>query len=148
MRGLVKHLKSGAGTLLLRDGVKGVYIYELFNKEGAGRNWGLLYPNGSTKYDVDFSEASRSSLVNWINVAFLLIVVIECVCLVDELANRTMRPCLSKCCQSTGSRIDERGLQRLQGHFFIQAAIALAKKEGLLVFLDLASFKVFYFRYY
>lgn len=82
LRGLVKHLKSGAGTPLLRDGVQGVYIYELFDKEGAGRNWGLLYPNGTTKYDVDFSEASRSSLVNWINVAFLLIIVEVCMVIV------------------------------------------------------------------
>ncbi|CAL5190080.1 unnamed protein product [Lathyrus oleraceus] len=82
LRGLVKHLKSGAGTPLLRDGVKGVYIYELFDKEGAGRNWGLLYPNGTTKYEVDFSEASRSSLVNWINVALLLIIFVEVCCMV------------------------------------------------------------------
>jgi hypothetical protein len=72
LRGLVKHLKSGAGTPLLKDGVKAVYLYELFDKDGSGRNWGILYPNGSTKYRIDFSEASRSCLMNWINVALIL----------------------------------------------------------------------------
>ncbi|WJX81223.1 hypothetical protein P8452_64136 [Trifolium repens] len=62
LRGLVKHLKSGAGTPLLKDGVKAVYLYELFDKDGTG----------STKYRIIFSEASRSCLMNWINVALIL----------------------------------------------------------------------------
>ncbi|MCI51205.1 glucan endo-13-beta-glucosidase-like protein, partial [Trifolium medium] len=76
LRGLVKHLKSGAGTPLLKDGVKAVYLYELFDKDGSGRNWGILYPNGSTKYRIDFSEASRSCLMNWINVALILALIV------------------------------------------------------------------------
>jgi hypothetical protein len=83
LRGLVKHLKSGAGTPLLKDGVKAVYLYELFDKDGSGRNWGILYPNGSTKYRIDFSEASRSCLMNWINVALILaLIVVEVCCMV------------------------------------------------------------------
>ncbi|XP_045829311.1 glucan endo-1,3-beta-glucosidase 12-like [Trifolium pratense] len=83
LRGLVKHLKSGAGTPLLKEGVKAVYLYELFDKDGSGRNWGILYPNGSTKYRIDFSEASRSYLMNWINVALILaLIVVEVCCMV------------------------------------------------------------------
>ncbi|KAK2430902.1 O-Glycosyl hydrolase family 17 protein [Trifolium repens] len=83
LRGLVKHLKSGAGTPLLKDGVKAVYLYEIFDKDGSGRNWGILYPNGSTKYRIDFSEASRSCLMNWINVALILaLIVVEVCCMV------------------------------------------------------------------
>ncbi|GAU34000.1 hypothetical protein TSUD_212610 [Trifolium subterraneum] len=83
LRGLVKHLKSGAGTPLLKDGVKAVYVYELFDKDGSGRNWGVLYPNGSTKYRIDFSEASRSCLMNWNNVALILaLIVVEVCCMV------------------------------------------------------------------
>ncbi|RHN57066.1 putative glucan endo-1,3-beta-D-glucosidase [Medicago truncatula] len=75
LKGLVKHLKSGAGTPLLKDGVKGVYLYELFDKEGAGngRNWGILYPNGSTKYDkIDFSSGWK----RLVNVGFILLLIV------------------------------------------------------------------------
>lgn len=76
LRGLVRHLKSGAGTPLLRDGVRAVYLYELFDKEGATRNWGVLYPNGTTKYQIDFSSATPSSpcssVVAWVSVAVTL----------------------------------------------------------------------------
>lgn len=79
LKGLVKHLKSGAGTPLLKDGVKGVYLYELFDKEGAGngRNWGILYPNGSKKYDkIDFSSGWK----RLVNVGFILFLIVLQVC--------------------------------------------------------------------
>lgn len=82
LRGLVKHLMSGAGTPLLKDGVRGVYLYELFDKEGNGRNWGVLYPNGSAKYRIDFSGESRSCVMNWINVGFLILLVVKVCCMV------------------------------------------------------------------
>ncbi|XP_054796144.1 uncharacterized protein LOC129301616 isoform X1 [Prosopis cineraria] len=113
----------------------------------------------------------------------------QCVCLVDELGNRTMRPCLSNAVKVQaeelkredfkGSKVDllnskdildmqstHKGLGRLnypscpfyqntllnEGWLVmryaklnlevIQAAIDLAKQEGLLVSLDLASFEM------
>ncbi|CAL0317651.1 unnamed protein product [Lupinus luteus] len=59
LEGLVKHLASGTGTPLLKDGIRQVYVYEMFDKEAKeGRDWGLLYPNGTMKYDIDFSGTS------------------------------------------------------------------------------------------
>ncbi|KAH1101402.1 hypothetical protein GYH30_036122 [Glycine max] len=38
LKGLVKHLKSGMGISLLKDGVTKVFVYEMFDKEeGATR---------------------------------------------------------------------------------------------------------------
>ncbi|KAL5125428.1 putative glucan endo-1,3-beta-glucosidase A6 [Glycine soja] len=64
LKGLVKHLKSGMGTPLLKDGVTEVFVYEMFDKEEGttGRSWGVLYPNGTAKYHrVDFSCSSVAS---------------------------------------------------------------------------------------
>ncbi|QCE01299.1 probable glucan endo-1,3-beta-glucosidase A6 [Vigna unguiculata] len=62
LKGLVKHLKSGMGTPLLKDGVREVFVYEMFDKdEGTGRSWGVLYANGTAKYRVDFSSSSLAS---------------------------------------------------------------------------------------
>ena len=64
LKGLVKHLKSGSGTPLRKEGAAEVYIYELFDKESREgtkkpvRNWGILYPNMTDKYCVDFSGTS------------------------------------------------------------------------------------------
>ncbi|KAH1189179.1 Glucan endo-1,3-beta-glucosidase [Glycine max] len=61
LKGLVKHLKSGMGTSLLKDGVTEVFIYEMFDKEEGAtrRSWGVLYPNGTAKFHrVDFSCSS------------------------------------------------------------------------------------------
>nr|KYP48717.1 Glucan endo-1,3-beta-glucosidase 2 [Cajanus cajan] len=65
MRGLVKHLKSGMGTPLLREGVREVFVYEMFDRDegsgsGSGRSWGLLFSNGTSKYHLDFSSSSSS----------------------------------------------------------------------------------------
>ncbi|KAK7320627.1 hypothetical protein VNO77_30275 [Canavalia gladiata] len=73
LRGLVKHLKSGVGTPLLKDGVREVYVYEMFDNGGTGRHWGVLYPNGTAKYRVDFSGSSTSS-INVAIIIFLLLV--------------------------------------------------------------------------
>lgn len=75
----------------------------------------------------------------------------QCVCLVDELGNRTMRPCLSSAVKLQAdelTREDFKGCKWLllrYGIFnleVIQAAIRIAKQEGLLVSLDLASFEM------
>ncbi|KAL0438523.1 UNVERIFIED_CONTAM: 5-dehydro-2-deoxygluconokinase [Sesamum latifolium] len=62
----------------------------------------------------------------------------QCVCLVDELGNRTMRPCLS-------SAVKIQWLVLRYAIFnieVIQAAIKIAKQEGVSVSLDLASFEM------
>ncbi|KAH9604745.1 hypothetical protein KSS87_006070 [Heliosperma pusillum] len=61
-----------------------------------------------------------------------------CVCLVDQVGNRTMRPCLAQAVR----------LKWLVMRFaainleLIHAAVRIAKRDGLLVSLDLASFEM------
>ncbi|KAK7283367.1 hypothetical protein RIF29_12833 [Crotalaria pallida] len=75
----------------------------------------------------------------------------QCVCLVDALGNRTMRPCLSYAVKVQALELvkeDFKGSKWLVLRYaifnleVIQAAILLAKQEGLLVSLDLASFEM------
>ncbi|KAL5558012.1 hypothetical protein UlMin_034223 [Ulmus minor] len=75
----------------------------------------------------------------------------QCVCLVDELGNRTMRPCLSSAVKLKAdelAREDFKGSKWLLLRYsifnleVIQAAIRMAKQEGLNVSLDLASFEM------
>ncbi|KAK7351707.1 hypothetical protein VNO77_11349 [Canavalia gladiata] len=75
----------------------------------------------------------------------------QCVCLVDDLGNRTMRPCLSNAVKVQPNELmkeDFKGSKWLVLRYaalnleVIQAAILLAKQEGLLVSLDLASFEM------
>ncbi|KAL8470305.1 hypothetical protein ACS0TY_032959 [Phlomoides rotata] len=75
LTGLVKHLKSGMGTPLRKEGVAQAYIYELFDDEGELRynspangtsgdavrrsgsehHWGIMYSNMTMKFKFDFS---------------------------------------------------------------------------------------------
>ncbi|VVA22938.1 PREDICTED: adenosine kinase [Prunus dulcis] len=82
----------------------------------------------------------------------------QCVCLVDALGNRTMRPCLSSAVKlhpqnyviqaDDLTRADFKGCKWLllrDGIInleVIQAAIRIAKQEGLFVSMDLASFEM------
>ncbi|TKY75168.1 Carbohydrate kinase PfkB [Spatholobus suberectus] len=75
----------------------------------------------------------------------------QCVCLVDDMGNRTMRPCLSNAVRVQAQELmkeDFKGSKWLVLRYailnleVIQAAIHLAKQEGLLVSLDLASFEM------
>ncbi|XP_021768965.1 glucan endo-1,3-beta-glucosidase 13-like [Chenopodium quinoa] len=83
LRGLLKHLKSGVGTPLKKEGVSGVYIYELFDKErdqgnsnASFRQWGIFYPNLTSKYDLDYSRSYRNAESNgfWKILAVSLVV--------------------------------------------------------------------------
>ncbi|KAF6160950.1 hypothetical protein GIB67_007591 [Kingdonia uniflora] len=64
LKGLVRHLRSGLGTPLRRDGVAETYVFELLDEEGtqkgveSKKHWGVLYQNLSRKYDFDFSSAA------------------------------------------------------------------------------------------
>ncbi|CAN1127008.1 Uncharacterized sugar kinase slr0537 [Linum perenne] len=75
----------------------------------------------------------------------------QCVCLVDELGNRTMRPCLSNAVKVQGDELakdDFMGSKWLVMRYsifnleVIKAAIRVAKQEGVSVSLDLASFEM------
>ncbi|CAL8099595.1 unnamed protein product [Prunus armeniaca] len=82
----------------------------------------------------------------------------QCVCLVDALGNRTMRPCLSSAVKlhpqnyviqaDDLTRADFKGCKWLLLRYgiinleVIQAAIRIAKQEGLFVSMDLASFEM------
>ncbi|KAF7829650.1 putative sugar kinase [Senna tora] len=75
----------------------------------------------------------------------------QCVCLVDEVGNRTMRPCLSNAVKVQAEELkreDFKGSKWLVLRYailnleVIKAAILLAKQEGLFVSLDLASFEM------
>ncbi|KAH7854394.1 hypothetical protein Vadar_013309 [Vaccinium darrowii] len=64
VNGLIEHLKSGLGTPLRKEGVAQTYIYELFDTDEKVENgtapqpyYGILYPNMTTKFYVDFSAA-------------------------------------------------------------------------------------------
>ncbi|EFJ30447.1 hypothetical protein SELMODRAFT_169827 [Selaginella moellendorffii] len=76
----------------------------------------------------------------------------QCVCLVDALGNRTMRPCLSDAVRLQASELtreDFKGIKWLvlngygfYGEELVESAAHLAKLEGALVSMDLASFEV------
>uniref|UniRef100_A0A2P2JST0 Carbohydrate kinase PfkB domain-containing protein n=3 Tax=Rhizophora mucronata TaxID=61149 RepID=A0A2P2JST0_RHIMU len=75
----------------------------------------------------------------------------QCVCLVDASGNRTMRPCLSSAVKIQANELtkeDFKGSKWLVLRYaifnleVIQAAIRIAKQEGVLVSLDLASFEM------
>ncbi|KAH6777838.1 Glycosyl hydrolase superfamily protein [Perilla frutescens var. frutescens] len=81
LKGLVRHLRSGLGTPLRKEGVSEAYVYELFDESeerstfnntnvttgsaamrgraAGGKHWGIMYPNMSMKYRVDFSDSTR-----------------------------------------------------------------------------------------
>ncbi|XVE69854.1 hypothetical protein DITRI_Ditri10aG0025000 [Diplodiscus trichospermus] len=75
----------------------------------------------------------------------------QCVCIVDAFGNRTMRPCLSTAVKVQGDELNRedfcgsKWLVLRYGIFnlgVIQAAIRIAKQEGVSVSLDLASFEM------
>lgn len=75
----------------------------------------------------------------------------QCICLVDELGNRTMRPCLSSAVKVQAdelTREDFKGAKWLVVRYaalnldIIHEAVRIAKEEGLFVSLDLASFEM------
>ncbi|XP_074306167.1 glucan endo-1,3-beta-glucosidase 12 [Silene latifolia] len=87
LSGLVKHLKSGQGTPLKKDGVYEVYAFELFDPEvnvsqesyaQTERQWGIFYPNLTAKYNIDFSDGNklirptRSRVFLWLLIAVFL----------------------------------------------------------------------------
>ena len=75
LKNLVEHLRSRTSTPLRKEGVAEVYIYELFDKEVKrmnDRNWGILYPNMTKKYKIEFSGCGCNGIINHQN-GFVLI---------------------------------------------------------------------------
>ncbi|XP_071693865.1 uncharacterized protein [Rutidosis leptorrhynchoides] len=75
----------------------------------------------------------------------------QCVCLVDAMGNRTMRPCLATAAKVLAGELkreDFKGSKWLVVRYsiynldIINAAIKMAKQEGVLISLDLASFEM------
>ncbi|KAG8390075.1 hypothetical protein BUALT_Bualt01G0045700 [Buddleja alternifolia] len=78
LKGLVRHLRSGLGTPLRKEGVAEAYIYQLFDEGtngeangttigaalsgGGGHSWGIMYPNMTMKYKINFSGADKRLL--------------------------------------------------------------------------------------
>ncbi|KAL7612472.1 glucan endo-1,3-beta-glucosidase [Lactuca sativa] len=89
LQGLVKHLRSGKGTPLRKEGVTEVYIYELFDtndtatkglkSDGTGQKWGICYPNMSTKFEVKFSDGGSTMMIS------VLIIVMKFLLLINGL---------------------------------------------------------------
>lgn len=101
---------------------------------------GKLFVRNMSSYGVNLSRLRRKKEST-----------AQCVCLVDELGNRTMRPCLSNAAKIQADellRADFAGSKWLVMRYAISnleimhAAIRIAKQEGLLISLDLASFEM------
>ncbi|XP_057789036.1 glucan endo-1,3-beta-glucosidase 13-like [Salvia miltiorrhiza] len=99
LRGLLRHLRSGLGTPLRKEGAAEAYVYELFDQKSTfnntngtnsdasmsgraagGKQWGIMYPNMTMKYRVHFSDAPRNldkRFDRLINLAYLLLVLLN-----------------------------------------------------------------------
>ncbi|CAH9091551.1 unnamed protein product [Cuscuta europaea] len=101
---------------------------------------GMLFSNNMSSYQVDISRLRQKNGHT-----------AQCVCMVDEYGNRTMRPCLSSAVKVQADELkreDFKGSKWLVLRYAIQnldvikTAIHMAKQEGLCVSLDLASFEM------
>ncbi|KAJ8558477.1 hypothetical protein K7X08_005243 [Anisodus acutangulus] len=77
IQGLVSHLKSGLGTPLRKEGAAQAYIYQLFDENTESNDqkkkknlssqgeteqyWGVMYPNMTMKYNINFNNAHQNS---------------------------------------------------------------------------------------
>ncbi|PON54951.1 Carbohydrate kinase [Parasponia andersonii] len=118
---------------------------------GFGVSCGILGACGDDEQGELFASNMSSRGVNLSRMRMKKGPTAQCVCLVDESANRTMRPCLSSAVKLQAdelTREDFKGCKWLLLRYsifnleVIQAAIRIAKQEGLFVSLDLASFEM------
>ncbi|KAL5709253.1 hypothetical protein ACHQM5_019964 [Ranunculus cassubicifolius] len=79
IRGLVRHVKSGRGTPLRKEGVPETYVFELFDNSEINdtseirRQWGILNQDMTQKYNIDFSGSDQTDCAD---AALLLKIVI------------------------------------------------------------------------
>ncbi|KAG6436622.1 hypothetical protein SASPL_101523 [Salvia splendens] len=99
--GLLRHLRSGLGTPLRKEGAAEAYVYELFDEKSTsnntngttsdaamggrtlgvgGKQWGIMNPNMTMKYRIHFSDSSRNlgpSLVRLIFLVCILLILLN-----------------------------------------------------------------------
>jgi sugar/nucleoside kinase (ribokinase family) len=118
---------------------------------GFGISCGIIGACGDDDQGQLFMSNMSSNCVNLSRMRMKKGSTAQCVCLVDDLGNRTMRPCLSSAVKLQAddlNREDFEGCKWLLLRYgiinleVIQKAIQIAKEEGLLVSLDLASFEM------
>lgn len=118
---------------------------------GFGVNCGILGACGDDEQGGLFVSNMGSSGVNLSALRIKKGPTAQCVCLVDALGNRTMRPCLSSAVKIQAEELtkeDFKGVKWLVMRYgiynleVIHAAIRMAKQEGVFVSLDLASFEM------
>ncbi|XP_042018425.1 uncharacterized sugar kinase slr0537-like isoform X2 [Salvia splendens] len=118
---------------------------------GFGITCGIIGACGDDEEGSLFVENMSSYNINLSRLRLKTGPTAQCVCLVDEFGNRTMRPCLSSAVKvqaddlTTSDLRGSRWLVMRYGIFnieVIQEAIRIAKQEGVLVSLDLASFEM------
>ncbi|XP_009365534.1 uncharacterized sugar kinase slr0537 isoform X1 [Pyrus x bretschneideri] len=125
---------------------------------GFGVSCGIIGACGDDEQGQLFVSNMSSHAVNLSRLRMKKGPTAQCVCLVDALGNRTMRPCLSSAVKLQSqnyviqaddlTRADFKGSKWLLLRYgiinleVIQAAISIAKQEGLFVSLDLASFEM------
>ncbi|GER54454.1 glucan endo-1 3-beta-glucosidas [Striga asiatica] len=84
LKGLVKHLRSGVGTPLRKDGAAEVHIYQLFDESdmssdnnstamGPRGNWGIMYNNMSMKYNVEISGSATGDGKKLVGITVLIV---------------------------------------------------------------------------
>ncbi|GMI83115.1 hypothetical protein like AT1G19600 [Hibiscus trionum] len=120
-------------------------------RSGFGVNGGMIGAYGDDEQGQLFVSNMNISGVNISRLRNKHGPTAQCVCLVDAYGNRTMRPCLSTAVKVQGDELTKddfsgsKWLVMRYGIFnleVIQAAIRIAKQEGLCVSLDLASFEM------
>ncbi|KAH7524110.1 hypothetical protein FEM48_Zijuj06G0084200 [Ziziphus jujuba var. spinosa] len=118
---------------------------------GFGISCGIIGACGDDEQGQLFVSNMSSNCVNLTRMRMKKGPTAQCVCLVDELGNRTMRPCLSSAVRLKAdelNREDFKGGKWLLLRYgiinleVIRTAVQIAKEEGLMVSLDLASFEM------
>ncbi|XVE94684.1 hypothetical protein REPUB_Repub02eG0030200 [Reevesia pubescens] len=118
---------------------------------GFGVNCGMIGAYGDGEQGQLFVSNMKISGVNISRLRKKKGPTAQCDCLVDAFGNRTMRPCLSTAVKVQGGELTKedfsssKWLVMRYGIFnleVIQAAIRIAKLEGVSVSLDLASFEM------
>ncbi|GAA0141090.1 carbohydrate kinase [Lithospermum erythrorhizon] len=118
---------------------------------GFGITTGMIGACGNDEQGSLFMSNMTSNKVNLSRLRLKNGSTAQCVCMVDESGNRTMRPCLSSAVKVQAedlTRGDFKGSKWLMLRYailnveVINEAVRIAKEEGLLVSLDLASFEM------
>ncbi|XP_051123720.1 uncharacterized protein LOC127246411 isoform X2 [Andrographis paniculata] len=118
---------------------------------GFGVTCGIIGACGDDDQGTFFTDKMKSSKVDLSRLRPKTGPTAQCVCLVDEFGNRTMRPCLSSAVKIQANELTAEDFTAskwlvLRYSIFnieiIRAAIKIAKQQGVSVSLDLASFEM------